>query len=118
MEIKHHELEGILSISGAAAIGDVDALQKALTESLKTEHGLKLDLSALDSCDTACMQLLISARHSAQQLGKRWLITARSSALEAAGAAVGLSIERLAEPLGNDAGAPAAGAKRGSHGGE
>jgi anti-anti-sigma factor len=116
MRITQDELQGILKISGALDIGNADALREALSEGLRRYPEFKLDLSAIDSCDTACLQLLWSARQSALRQGNTWQVGAWSPAMEAAGAAIGLSLKRLAEPHSDAAEEVAATVERGPHG--
>jgi len=65
-------------------------LRDALRQALAGSSGLTLDLSAVDSCDFSIIQLLCSARRSAEQAGKRLAITALSEGARRACADLGI----------------------------
>jgi anti-anti-sigma regulatory factor len=102
MHIEQDGLQGILKVSGALDIADSDDLRHALAEYLKRAAEPRLDCSGIEACGAAFLQLVWSARCSAQRLGKPWRIVAVSGAMEAAGAAIGLPVAQLsaAAPAG------------------
>jgi anti-anti-sigma regulatory factor len=57
---------------------------------------LRLDLSGVDSCDAAVLQVLLAARKSASQLEKPFGVVSLSAAVLETCAALGLPLEELA----------------------
>jgi len=64
------ESAGVLKLSGSLDIYAVEAARAALLEHLDHGAPLHLDLSAVQSCDTAGIQLLCSAQKTATQRGQ------------------------------------------------
>ena len=86
------ESESLLKIEGTLDIGCAEELRQALQDLLARASAPMLDLSQVDACDTAAIQLLLAARISAAQSGRQLELTATSPALDAAGATLGLSL--------------------------
>ena len=95
--LAEHRLEAdvALEISGAQTIQTSEVLHKALAEYLDQSLTLVLDLSGVDECDAAALQLIYALRQSAVQRKQRFLITAASPAITETAAALGLRIEGL-----------------------
>jgi anti-anti-sigma factor len=89
-----------LKITGEQSIRTADELQKALAEHLDRGLDVVVDLSEVDECDTAAMQLIYALRQSAVQRKQRFHITAVSPAITETAAALGLGIEELMTPCG------------------
>ena len=79
-----------LQVRGALTIADLDPLRDALLEALHRSPTLLLDLSGVDECDAAGIQLLCSARnHPAVRIGSL------PTPISETAAALGLSTEAL-----------------------
>jgi anti-anti-sigma regulatory factor len=108
--IAEHRLaaEVALKISGEQTIQTSGALHKTLAEYLDRGLPLVLDLSEVDECDAAALQLIYALRQSAVQREQPFRIQAASPAITETAAALGLRIEDLTaacEPaVVNDAG--------------
>jgi anti-anti-sigma factor len=90
-----------LEVSGEFTLPTIDQWRTRLIEHLMQNPELALDLHAVNSCDTASLQLLCSVRKSALRLNKSFLITALSDELSQTITALGLSLKEgspLAEP--------------------
>lgn len=59
-----------MAITGAITVYTVESLRDQLLERLNTDCELTVDLSGVDACDCAGLQLLCAARKSAEQTGK------------------------------------------------
>ena len=93
MHVAKNTPDGLLKLEGALHISTADELRNVLAEVLARAPELALDLSEVDACDTAALQLLCSARRSAAQLNKQLRLTAISDTVAEAGVALGLSLE-------------------------
>ncbi|MBW2107148.1 MAG: STAS domain-containing protein [Deltaproteobacteria bacterium] len=72
MEIKKTESDNgaTLSITGSMTIYDASELRQHLLACLEEHPGMILDLSGVEDCDTAAIQVLCAARKSAELTGK------------------------------------------------
>jgi anti-anti-sigma factor len=80
LNIAIKEPTGVISLSGALEIYDVESLRDVLLRELTGRGELVLDLAGVSSCDTAGVQLLCSARKTLEQRGKRFHIERASAA--------------------------------------
>ena len=94
MEISRMD-DGVMCLKGDLHISDAADLRSALLSELASARDLVLDVSGVDSCDTASFQLLCSLRTSAERDGKEFRISALSAAIREASAVLGLSLENL-----------------------
>ena len=83
--------EGPLRAAGALDTYAAAELRDALAKALEERAELAVDLSAVEGCDFTTIQLLCSARRSAEESGKPFVVTAFSEAVAGACAALGLS---------------------------
>ncbi len=95
MQISKCESGRILKISGAIQINAACDLRAALLDFVCATSSPVVDLSEVTECDTAALQLLISASRSAMLSVNPLELAGLSAAVQEAGAALGLSI---AEP--------------------
>lgn len=86
---------GPLKISGTLDIYTVDTLRDVLAEHVKQQTALLLDLSEVDGCDVAGLQLLCSAHKSAEASRAPFAVTALSQAVVESCAALGLLTEQF-----------------------
>jgi anti-anti-sigma regulatory factor len=73
-----NQINGILKIAGDLRIDDVSQLHEILRECAFNQAELSLDLAEVTACDTASLQLLMSALKTAATLGKPFRIVAAS----------------------------------------
>lgn len=71
MRIAKSESGSVLQISGNLSIERAEELRAALLDVLAAASNVSLDLSAVEACDTAALQLFCSACKTAQARGKR-----------------------------------------------
>ena len=89
-----------LKITGEQTIATADELHKALAEYLDRGLAVVVDLSEVEECDAAALQLIYALRQSAVQRKQRFHITAVSPAITETAAALGLRIEALTTGCG------------------
>ena len=70
--------DGALHLQGDLHISDVEELRTVLIGRLETASELVLDLSGVDRCDTASLQLLCSVKKSAERDRKQLCISSLS----------------------------------------
>jgi anti-anti-sigma factor len=92
MQIREDKQKHILGISGALHLSEAAELRQALADWLEREPVLQLDLSEVNACDAASMQLLCSLRHSACLANKQLCVVAVSRAVAEADEALGLGL--------------------------
>jgi len=96
-----------LKISGEQTIRTAEELHKELADYLEQSSAVLLDLSDVDECDTAALQLIYSLRQAAIERKQRFEIIAVSPAVTETAAALGLRLEELmspSEPMGETRG--------------
>ncbi|WP_321472963.1 STAS domain-containing protein [uncultured Paludibaculum sp.] len=91
MEILQTAVDREWKVRGAVEIADVEELHDALCGVVGGHPNSMVDLSEVESCDAASMQLLCSAVKTAERLGGRLTLKAPSDAVEACCAVLGLS---------------------------
>jgi anti-sigma B factor antagonist len=91
VQIAKCEADQILKLSGAIQINVVDELRAALLGFLCTTSRPVVDLSEVTECDTAALQLLVSASRTAKLSIKPLELVGLSAAVREASAALGLS---------------------------
>ncbi len=94
----------LLKLAGSLDIGSAEELRKALQDSLSGGPALSLDLSELEGCDAAVLQLVCSACKTGERLSKPVRIQHLSPGVEAACAAIGLPTTELATGVGANTG--------------
>lgn len=95
MQFQIREENGILRCEGPLDIRSVDELRSRLLECCHRNHHLVLDLAAVESCDTAGLQLLYSARKQAAREGKQIEVHAISASIQNTASALGIPFEAL-----------------------
>lgn len=84
-----------LTITDTLSIYEVEELSKTMQESLEQYNGLILKLNQVEECDTAGIQLLLSARKTAEKAGKGFEIDGASPELIRVATLLGLNPEAL-----------------------
>jgi anti-anti-sigma regulatory factor len=95
MQIAKDPVRGLLRISGSLHVSEAEKLCHGLRDQLAEGQELLLDLSEVDACDTACLQLFYAARNSALRQQKPFRVTALSSAVSDTGKVLGMPLELL-----------------------
>lgn len=72
IHIEQPSSPGPLSIAGSISLHTAEAFHEALRQRVTSEASVTLDLTGVDECDLAGVQLLCSARKTAFEAGKPW----------------------------------------------
>lgn len=86
----------VLQIAGTLEIREADELLRALRDFVQDEVQPVIDLSGVEKCDTAALQLLCSARKTALAAGKSLQVIDTPPAVHDAAAALGLRLDEVA----------------------
>ncbi|MEI9972936.1 MAG: STAS domain-containing protein [Ignavibacteriota bacterium] len=86
------KLDGVLRIAGDVGINVVEQLHSVLREFVSTAARPTVDLSDVENCDAAVLQLLTSARKTAERANKPFDFAGVSAAVLDASAVLGLSL--------------------------
>lgn len=92
MLIAKADSSGVLKLSGELRINVADELRAALLDFACTAPTPVVDLSEVTECDTAGLQLLISASRTAEHFAKPFELVGVPAVVLQAGAAIGLSV--------------------------
>ncbi len=92
MQSSRDEAGGVLILAGALEISVGSELKTALRECLAAAQEVTVDLSGVESCDAAALQLLCAAQKTAEQANQGFTFTGLSSAIQEAGAALGVPL--------------------------
>ena len=95
MHISCSNTDDTVIITGSLDINTANELSDALAGYLRRECELILDLSGVDSCDAAALQVLLATFKSSAIVGKRARIAEGTTAIDDVCAALGLSIDKL-----------------------
>ncbi len=100
MNYTREEKDGcaLVKIEGPFTIYEAPALREMFLECFETYRGLILDLESVTECDTAGIQILCSARVTAEALGKTLLADRMSEAVVNALTAGGLTSDKVSRP--------------------
>lgn len=82
---------GVLEIGGILNIETADSLRDLLFENLSLQSGIVLDLSAVEECDTAALQVLLACEKSAAASGKKFEVVHGAPAITDTASALGFS---------------------------
>jgi anti-anti-sigma factor len=93
--------DGLVHLRGDLHISDADNLREALIVELTAAPALVLELSEVDSCDAASLQLLCALKKSADICGKMIQITGASAAMVETSAILGFSLHDLTSTPSN-----------------
>jgi anti-sigma B factor antagonist len=88
--------KALLKIAGELRIASVADAKPAILASLADSSEIQLDLSEVDQCDTAGIQLLLMACASARASGKSFATLGHTAALQTALTRAGIPAELLA----------------------
>jgi anti-sigma B factor antagonist len=91
MQATQDDISGALRISGRMDIAAAGALRKALANSIQGQQQTVVDLSGVEACDAAGLQLLCAAKKTAAAAGVSFRLVDVSPAVLEASAALGLA---------------------------
>jgi anti-anti-sigma factor len=95
MHFQTREENGVLRCEGHLDIRSVEELRHLLSECFGRNPQWMLDLSAVEGCDTAGVQLLHSAWKQASQCGRKLELHALSAAIQNTALMLGIPLEAL-----------------------
>jgi anti-anti-sigma regulatory factor len=102
VEITKDESARVLKIAGTLGIATAGELHTALRDFVCGESRPIIDLSEVDACDTVVLQLLCSARKTAERSGKHFELSGPSAAIRNIGAALGLRLPEAPAKRGEE----------------
>ena len=83
----------VMKIEGSLSVYEVGDLKDLLLMGLTNYQGIILDINGVIACDTLGIQLLLSARKTAEKLNKTFNVTGDSQSVQDAVTGVGLGAE-------------------------
>jgi len=83
----------VMKIEGALSAYEVVDLKDRLLTGFTNHQGIILDVNGVTECDTLGIQLLLSARKTAEKLKKTFKVTGDSQSVQDAATGVGLDAE-------------------------
>jgi anti-anti-sigma regulatory factor len=95
MVSKNQDKDGnlVMKIEGSLSAYDVGELRNRLLTGLTNYQGIVFDINGVTDCDTLGVQLLLSAKKTADKLNKTFHITGYSQSIQDAVTGVGLKAE-------------------------
>jgi anti-anti-sigma factor len=87
MTLDQNQDTGVLTISGTLDIDAANSLRESLLDGLRRRPEITADLTQVDSCDAAAVQVLLAA-------GKTLRIVAASDAVRETAAALGVRLAK------------------------
>ena len=97
MTLTKDNTTSVLIISGTLDIDTANSLREALLECFSLQPEVRADLSAVDACDAAGLQVLLAGQRNAALLGKALHVNTASPAVLETAAALGFSIQVAAD---------------------
>jgi anti-anti-sigma regulatory factor len=91
MTLSRDKITGELKISGTLNIDGADSLREALLGCFLGQGGVTVNLSEVDACDTAALQVLLAAQRNAAAVGKPFHVREAPSSVTDTAAALGLT---------------------------
>jgi anti-anti-sigma factor len=92
MNLSHNNMTGELKISGTLDIDSANPLREVLLDCFQHQPEVAADLSEVDGCDAAALQVLLAGRSEAAARGKVFRVSASSQAIRETAAALGFSL--------------------------
>jgi anti-anti-sigma factor len=97
MQVFQNRCESALELTGALDINTADEVRKVLLECLEQHTSISVDLSKVESCDAAGVQLLLALEKSTESAGKPFSLVGVSEAFARDCASLGISMVPLAD---------------------
>jgi len=95
MPLKDQTGDRVLQLAGALDIAGAGSLRETLLDSLVRQPELVLDLSRVEDCDAAALQLLFAAQKSAARGRQDFRVACWSDAVAETARVLGLSLDAL-----------------------
>ncbi len=89
------EGQAILKVDGELTVYEVAGLREALLACFEENNGLTLDLGDVKTCDTAGIQLLLSAQRTARDKEKKFVFSEVSKVVMEVADRVGIDFDEL-----------------------
>jgi anti-anti-sigma factor len=102
MTLSKDEITGALTISGPLDIDAAESLREALLDCFRRQPDVAADLSGVDMCDAAALQVLLAGRRNAASVGKAFRVVTASDAVTVTAAALGFSTGEFGVEQGED----------------
>jgi anti-sigma B factor antagonist len=96
----NEEKKALLKPDCDLSIYEANELKSRLVSLLEDNDILELDISNIITCDTAGLQLLCSAKKTADSMGKKLIITGISREVEAGMLKTGITMEMISQDGG------------------
>ena len=84
----------IIKIDGAFSINEVAEVKTRFGEVFEKKQDVVLDLSGVSDCDTAGIQLIVSAKKKAVEIKTRFFIQSVSESVQDAFRRIGMAVEK------------------------
>jgi len=95
MQIVQDQRYTSLELAGILDINTTEEVHKALLAHFERHDRISLDLSQIESCDAAGVQLLLAAQRSGEASGKSFGVVGATDTFTAVCAALGIPSEQL-----------------------
>ncbi len=92
MQITKTDSDRALKLAGTLEIAVAEELHHALRDFICRDRGEDVDLSEVDGCDAAGLQLLCSARKTAERFSRPFQFIGLSAAIRNAASGLGFSL--------------------------
>jgi anti-anti-sigma regulatory factor len=93
MTLDRDNVTGVLRISGMLGIDAANSLREAILECLLRQHDATADLSEVEECDAAALQVLLAGQRNGAPGGKTLRIAGVSLTVMETAAALGFSFD-------------------------
>ena len=93
MTLNNDDATGVLKIAGTLDIEGANSLREALLDCFLHQSEVTLNLSEVDICDTAALQVLLAAQKRAAVIGKAFRIYEAPSSVTDTAIALGLAMD-------------------------
>ena len=95
MQILQEQHDTPLQLTGNLDVNAAAEVHRALLTHLEHSLGISLDLSQIENCDAAGVQLLIAMQRSAEAVGKPFAVITATDAFTMVCASLGISSEHF-----------------------
>jgi anti-anti-sigma factor len=102
MDVTKDNTSGVLKISGTLDIDTANQLRESLLDCFLRQPEVAVDLSQVDECDAAALQVLLAGRKESASACKAFRLIAVSPAITGTAEALGLSLDEPGDRRGKD----------------
>jgi ABC-type transporter Mla MlaB component len=92
MTLSTENVNGTVNLSGMLNIDGASSLREALLQSFLLPGDISVNLSALEGCDTAGLQILLAAQKHAEAISRSFQLEAPPDSVKALAAALGVTL--------------------------